>query len=280
MDLFFELEEMGYQRYLEQNPFHLELGVSLDKYNLVSESIDISSNKIRIREKISKNIWSSVDPENLEPYPVELDDLIRLHYLVTSRRVTTVMEFGVGLSTIVFDHALQINKEIHSEYVLSELRRSNPFECHSVDNSPLWVDQVKKRRNFENTFFYITNCKMGTFNDRICTYYEVLPNICPDLIYLDGPDLHSTEGTVRGVSTRSKDRVPMAGDILSIEHFLLPGTVIVVDGRTANARFLRTNLQRNWSYSYFEQYDQHVFELTEEPLGAINAKHLDFLQRK
>jgi hypothetical protein len=72
----------------------------------------------------------------------------------------------------------------------------------------------------------------------------------------------------------------MAGDILSIEHFLLPGTVIVVDGRTANARFLRTNLQRNWSYSYFEQYDQHVFELTEEPLGAINAKHLDFLQRK
>ena len=29
----------------------------------------------------------------------------------------------------------------------------------------------------------------------------------------------------------------MAADILSIEHFLHPGTLIVIDGRTANARF-------------------------------------------
>ena len=40
----------------------------------------------------------------------ELDDLIRLHYLVTTRKVTTILEFGVGKSTIVFDHALRINK--------------------------------------------------------------------------------------------------------------------------------------------------------------------------
>lgn len=190
------------------------------------------------------------------------------------------MKFGVGLSTIIFDYALQINKETHSDFVLSELRRSNPFECHSVDNSPVWVDQFKKRLDFENTLFCITNFNMGTFSHRICTYHEVLPNVCPDLIYLDVPNLHYIEGTVRCVSTRSKDRVPMAGDILSIEHFLLPGIVIVVEGRPANARFLRTNLQRNWSYTYFEQCDQHVFELTEEPLGARNSKPLDFLRRK
>ena len=68
----------------------------------------------------------------------------------------------------------------------------------------------------------------------------------------------------------------MAADILSIEHFLLPGTLIVVDGRSANARFLKSNLQRKWSYSYCENFDQHFFELLEEPLGIYNKKQIDF----
>lgn len=57
----------------------------------------------------------------------------------------------------------------------------------------------------------------------------------------------------------------MAADVLSIEHFLLPGTLIVVDGRTANARLLRANFQRDWLYYYLEDFDQHFFELCERP---------------
>ena len=68
----------------------------------------------------------------------------------------------------------------------------------------------------------------------------------------------------------------MAADILSFEHFLLPGSLIVVDGRGANARFLKSNLQRKWKYNYIESWDQHFFELVEPPLGSINKKHLDF----
>lgn len=86
---------------------------------------------------------------------------------------------------------------------------------------------------------------MATFNDRICTLYEQLPNICPDFIYLDAPSQFSPKGEIRGISTRHKDRVPMSADILTIEHFLLPGTLIVVDGRTANARFLRQIYKEN-----------------------------------
>mgnify|MGYP000038155664 CR=1 FL=1 len=41
----------------------------------------------------------------------------------------------------------------------------------------------------------------------------------------------------------------------SMEPFLLPGTVILVDGRTVNARFMRYNFQQNWVYEYFEEYD-------------------------
>ena len=119
----------------------------------------------------------------------------------------------------------------------------------------------------------MTTLSTSTFNDRICTFYDSIPNICPDLIYLDGPDQFSPEGEIRGVSTKHPDRMPMAADILAFEHFLLPGTLIVVDGRGANARFFKTNLQRNWEYNYFENWDQHFFELVEPPLGSINKNY-------
>jgi hypothetical protein len=121
---------------------------------------------------------------------------------------------------------------------------------------------------------------MSEFNGRICTFYKNIPNICPDLIYLDGPSQHSAIGNIRGISTRNSDRVPMAGDILAIEHFLLPGTLIVVDGRSANARFLKANLQRLWDYTFIEEYDQHFFELIEHPLGPINRMRIDFMKNK
>ena len=68
----------------------------------------------------------------------------------------------------------------------------------------------------------------------------------------------------------------MSADILTFEHFLLPGTLIVIDGRTANARFLKTNLQRDWFYHYSEEYDQHFFELQEKPLGVYNQRQIEF----
>ena len=111
----------------------------------------------------------------------------------------------------------------------------------------------------------------------MCTFYEDLPNISPDFIYLDGPDQFSAKGSVRGLSTRHPDSMPMAADLLTIEHFLVPGTLIVVDGRAANARFLKSNLQREWTYSYFPEFDQHFFELMEEPLGPYNKDFLDFI---
>jgi hypothetical protein len=71
----------------------------------------------------------------------------------------------------------------------------------------------------------------------------------------------------------------MAADVLSFEHFLLPGCLIVIDGRTANARFLQTNLQREWKYTYQKNFDQHYFELKEEALGPLNQLQLNFSQK-
>jgi len=124
--------------------------------------------------------------------------------------------------------------------------------------------------------FHYSELEISTFNSRVCTFYKDIPNICPDFIYLDGPDQWSSKGDIRGISTRHIDRMPMAADILAFEHFLTPGTLIVVDGRTANARFLKSNLQRNWIHNHSFTYDQHFFELKEEPLGIYNKRQIEF----
>ena len=267
--MFENLEKKGYEKYLEEHPFTDFLNIRISDYK--------KNHKIsKISKKIKSDIWSYVSPNFKAPYPIELDDLIRLHYLVTSRRVTTILEFGVGASTFILDHALAENKKKYKSFVSKNMRRANAFELHSVDNDKKWIKHVRSKYELSNTFLYFENCRMGTFGDRICTYYDRIPNICPDLIYLDAPHQFSALGQIRGISTRHLDRVPMAADILSIEHFLLPGTLIVVDGRTANARFLERNFQRNWKYTINPNYDQHFFELVEKPLGYINSDQIQF----
>ena len=97
MDLFAKLG--SYEEYLQANPLHEILNVDLSQYG-------------EIEAKIDKTVFHSVDPSLNEAYATELDDLIRLHYLVISRKVTTILEFGVGKSSVVFDHALKINKKV------------------------------------------------------------------------------------------------------------------------------------------------------------------------
>lgn len=232
-----------------------------------------------ITQKINKSLYETVDPGNVIPSPAQLDDLTRLHFLVRNRKVTTILEFGSGKSTVVLAHALRQNQEEFSEFVTKNIRRANPFEIHSVDTSQDWLENCQQHMPAEllaYVHFHRTDVEMATFNGRACTMFKQLPNICPDLIYLDGPDQFSVANDIHGISTATSDRVPMAADILLIEPFLLPGTLLIIDGRTANARFLKNNLQRNWEYQHHRVEDIHTFELVEPPLGKYNEKQIEF----
>ncbi len=254
---------VDYKEYLTKNPFYKKLGINLQDYE--------ASNG-----KEPTSPYRNIDPSMMEPISADLDDLVRLHFLATSRKATTILEFGVGKSTVVLDDALTLNKQRYEKYVKNELRRSNAFECHSVDNIKHWIDVCKATAETDNVSYHFTKCSVSSFNGRVCTFYDSLPNICPDLIYVDAPDQFSPEGDVRGINTNHRDRWSMAADLLAIEYFLLPGALIIVDGRTTNARFLRQNLQRNWSYQHIVEMDQHFFELLEEPIGIYNKKQIDF----
>ena len=68
----------------------------------------------------------------------------------------------------------------------------------------------------------------------------------------------------------------MSCDILKIEYFLRPGTIIVIDGRTSNYRFLKNNLQRKWKSFDDYKHDQYFLILDEAPLGNLNAEQNKF----
>ena len=224
-------------------------------------------------------IFATVDPTMVDPYNQDWADLVRIHRTIRNRRVTTVLEFGCGYSTLVIAHALMQNRKDYGTYVESNLRRGNAFQIHVVDDIPKYVEITRKRipPDLEPlVHFAVAAVNMTTFSGRICTEYETLPNICPDFIYLDGPSQHSALGSINGISTVHSDRLPMACDILKFEHFLLPGTFVLVDGRTANARFLKSNLQRNWNYAHDAVGDIHTFELCEPPLGPYNQRQVDY----
>ena len=72
------------------------------------------------------------------------------------------------------------------------------------------------------------------------------------------------------------ERTVMAADLLLMESILLPGTFILVDGRTNNARFLKNNFQRNFEMSWDKDGDITSFELQEERLGKYNILGSDF----
>ena len=72
----------------------------------------------------------------------------------------------------------------------------------------------------------------------------------------------------------------MVSDILSIEFFLTPGTIILVDGRGANVEFLKKNFKRKWKYKYLKVSDQHIFLLNDTPIGELNKKQIKFYNKK
>ncbi len=219
------------------------------------------------------------------PYKPDLYDLYRLYNLISLNKRTTIVEFGTGWSTLIMIMALNENKKLFENDV-KKLRKNNPFEIFILENDQKYLNISKKRidRFFKNKsiknnikiHWIYTVAKMTTYNGHICTQYSKLPLCNPDFIYSDGPGQFGIKGNINNFSTNHKDIVPIGADLLMIEYFLIPGTMILIDGRTANAKFLRDNFKRKWIYKRDHKYDQHIFYLNDDSLGVLNNKILDF----
>ena len=114
------------------------------------------------------------------------------------------------------------------------------------------------------------------FRGFFASEYNQLPQCNPDFIYIDGPDQFKVKYKQSGITVAHKDMMPMMCDILKFEYFYTPGTIILVDGRSANAKFLLDNLRRNWLYKNDKKYDQHIFYLDDPVLGYCNQQKINF----
>ena len=222
---------------------------------------------------------------NTKEFKPNLRDLYLLHqYIVLNKRLT-VLEFGTGWSSLVIQHALNVNKKKYSART-SRIRKKNQFELFVIDNDKKFLKISKKRnekifgkkKNISKNFCF-SKCSMTIFKKKFASQYDKLPICNPDFIYLDGPSPFTVKKKTNGFSTNHPDLMPMSCDILKFEHFLCPGTIILVDGRTANARFLQKNFQRGWEYLHDVENDQSLFYLNEKPLGKYNKNLLKFYQK-
>ncbi len=227
-----------------------------------------------------RGVYDSVSGEVETAIPVDKEDLVRIHQLIRSRKCFTVLEFGVGFSTIIIADALMKNKADWEKLENSPaIRNRFMFQCFSVDTSQKWMAIAKKRMPealHSFVHFHFSKVEMGTYNGQMCHYYKNLPDIVPDFIYLDGPDPQAVEGTINGMSFQCMERTVMSGDVLLMESILLPGTFILIDGRTNNARFLKNNLKREYDIIWDKKGDVTTIELVEERLGKYNILGADF----
>jgi len=214
------------------------------------------------------------------PFPPEPQDLVRLHRTVRERRCLTILEFGLGYSTIVMADALRKNQRDWEKIdPQPEVRNRFMFQLFSVDTSEDWIESTRKRfpeTLLDHVHLGLSEVEISTFNGQICHYYRSLPDIVPDFIYIDGPSPKDVKGAINGLSFQCDERTVMSGDLLLMEPTFLPGTYILFDGRTNNARFLQRNFTREYDVIWEREGDVTSFELVEERLGKYNILGRDF----
>jgi len=232
--------------------------------------------------KDERGVYDAVSGLDSNAIPADIEDLVRLHRLIRTRKSFTILEFGVGYSTLIIADALYKNsKDWLGLDDPPAIRNRFQFQCFSVDTSEEWIEKTKQRipdTLKEFVHFHYSEVHIGTFQDQLCHYYETLPDVVPDFIYLDGPDPNAVKGSIHGMTFQCTERTVMSGDLLRMEPILLPGTFILIDGRTNNARFLENNLKRDYEFYWDKKGDVTTIELIEERLGKYNLLGSDFFK--
>ena len=210
-----------------------------------------------------------------DAYAPELDDLYFLYVFCRSHAITSVLELGSGHSTLSFALALSENSRQFGDSLAEHSRLNDAFQLLSVDASKTWSELAESRIPDDlnrHVKFHYSEVLLVSREDEVFSVFQDLPTFRPDLIYIDGPDADQARGSRFGAEPNSLHSFPIAADVARIEAQLWPGTYIIFDGRTANARFLRHKMKRDWQYIEDPFGDRTIFRLSEEPLGEVSRE--------
>ena len=236
--------------------------------------------KFLTRQELSNYLESLLVSESHKDflYAPEIDDLYFLYSLVREKSIVSILEFGSGWSTAVLSLALQENFLSFGDQYLAQVRHPNPFKMVSIDASKdfqkIAVGRIPAEQ-IDNLLPIHSVPKLSDDLGVLSHRYDLLPNFTPDLVYLDGPDHDQVVGEVNGFHYKDSFTPPISSDLLFLEPYIWPESYIVVDGRTANARFLNSRLRRNWEMLHDPFGDRTIFRLAETPFGSVSESHIN-----
>ncbi len=204
-----------------------------------------------------------------------IEDLARLHYICMSTKPNSILEFGCGFSSYIFHNYLSNFSTNYSK------NSTNLLQIFEVHEKFLEISTKRFNKSSNNVLIKTSVCNIvkDVSRDDGSHYYEGDINFIPQLIYLDGPSHHDIPYANFDKNIYSTQfgfmRPPISSDILKIESWLEPGTILLIDGRTANTRYLKNKLSRNWNWTESKDSRFNFAILNENPLGNYSSKILE-----
>ena len=193
------------------------------------------------RELAARGHAGLFDRRPAEAKPPVWSDLWFLYRTVRERKPKVVLEFGSGCSTIIFAQAL-------ADYAAD----GAPGHIHSLDADPHWgrvtIDSMPDHLR-EFCDIAITPAVPCDYEGEKVWRFQDVPDVVPDLIYLDGPAL-----------TRERRA---AVDVLDMEPKFPPGCRLIVDGRSRNCALLEQHFKRKYARARHPVLKNTVYDLVE-----------------
>ena len=213
-------------------------------------------------------------------YAPEYDDLYFLYALTREKCVTSILEYGLGWSSLALNIALEENFESFSNEFASNTRHPNLWQHMIIDGSENYLTKsIARIQNSKTRVIPVHSIpRLNPSHALVIAEFDFIPNFAADLTYIDGPDDDQIVGMYKGFEYGRNFTPPVLGDLLRIEHLFWPESIIVTDGRIAQARFLRNNFKRSWNYYHDTFGDRVILRLEEPPFGEVsrNIQNLRF----
>ncbi len=175
------------------------------------------------------------DGPSFKEVKIRYEDQAFIYRLVLKLAPRMIVEFGSGISTITMAVA-------------------GDAEIHFVETRQFWADNTLKMLP-ERVRHRITSHISRVRWQGDHHVYSKLPDVVPDLIYLDGPDGKDVEGTNTEITK------PISADPLYYEDRMMPGAAVLVDGRHVNVRFLDAHWRRRWTRTDNRKFDNTLYIL-------------------
>lgn len=165
-----------------------------------------------------------------DPYDIQYSAMLNLYDLTRQTKPSVIFEFGSGYSTFIFAKALSDN--------YAENNTDNKGKIYSMESEKKWRDNTSRVLPDELSEYcevvYSPVTKERYENNKVFRY-EKVPDVKPDMMYVDGPVLNKPEWTLT------------INPLSLTDQFNFP-FLLIIDGRIDTANFLHEHIELDHTY--------------------------------